>query len=532
VILRGTAHVSSTREVPAPRDVPRHVAIIMDGNGRWAKQRHLPRVAGHRRGVEAVRDTVRACLERGVEYLTLFAFSTENWRRPADEVSILMDLFVRALDQEVEKLHKNGIRFRTVGDTARFSPRIRELIAAGEALTAANTRLTLSIAANYGGRWDIAQAARRYFALHPEALRDDAEIAPEALEPFLAMAFAPEPDLFIRTGGEQRVSNFLLWQLAYSELFFTDLLWPDFDATALGNAITWFQQRERRFGRTSEQLRVILDLRRADVAARQVGLVQPDAGFAGRLRRARADRAGNDAAAHDGPRGAARNHGRRLGGRHRRLFQRPRLRPSQAGSGDQPGQDLGGRRGWRAGGAGLRLRRARDARRGIRGRRAGDRRRPAGVDRGEHRRRPLRVAAQASGRPQGQRQHPARPRRHARPHRQPDVVVAAIVGAAGLGPTRPRPRAASASCSPTRRRLVIGGAAFMAAVRAGGAVVLPLDSEHNAIFQCLPAGYAGNPGRAGVRRILLTASGGPFRNRRSRNLSASRRTKPVHTPTG
>jgi undecaprenyl diphosphate synthase len=254
VILRGPVHVSSTREVPSPRDVPRHVAIIMDGNGRWAKQRHLPRVAGHRRGVEAVRDTVRACLERGVEYLTLFAFSTENWRRPADEVSILMDLFVRALDQEVEKLHKNGIRFRTVGDTSRFNTRIRELIAAGEALTAANTRLTLSIAANYGGRWDIAQAARRYFALHPDALRDDAEIVPEALEPFLAMAYAPEPDLFIRTGGEQRVSNFLLWQLAYTELFFTDLLWPDFDAVALGNAITWYQQRERRFGRTSEQL--------------------------------------------------------------------------------------------------------------------------------------------------------------------------------------------------------------------------------------------------------------------------------------
>ena len=254
VILRGAVHVSSTREVPAPHDVPRHVAIIMDGNGRWAKQRHLPRVAGHRRGVEAVRDTVRACLERGVEYLTLFAFSTENWRRPADEISILMDLFVRALDQEVEKLHKNGIRFRTVGDTARFSPRIRDLIAAGESLTAANTRLTLSIAANYGGRWDIAQAARRYFALHPEALRDGAEITPEALEPFLAMAYAPEPDLFIRTGGEQRVSNFLLWQLAYTELYFTELLWPDFDAAALGNAITWFQQRERRFGRTSEQL--------------------------------------------------------------------------------------------------------------------------------------------------------------------------------------------------------------------------------------------------------------------------------------
>jgi undecaprenyl diphosphate synthase len=254
VILRGAAHPSSTRDVPASRDAPRHVAIIMDGNGRWAKQRHLPRVAGHRKGVEAVRETVRACMERGVEFLTLFAFSTENWRRPPDEVSILMDLFVRALDQEVGKLHKNGIRFRVAGDTSRFDARVRELIAAGEVLTAGNTRLTLTVAANYGGRWDIAQAARRYFVLHPEALRDDVPVAPEALEPFLAMAYAPEPDLFIRTGGEQRVSNFLLWQLAYTELFFTDLLWPDFDGGAFDHAIAWYRQRERRFGRTSEQV--------------------------------------------------------------------------------------------------------------------------------------------------------------------------------------------------------------------------------------------------------------------------------------
>ena len=235
-------------------DVPRHVAIIMDGNGRWAKQRLLPRVAGHRKGVEAVRATVKACVERGVAYLTLFAFSTENWRRPEDEVSILMDLFVRALDQEVAKLHKNGVRFRVIGDTARFDVRIRELIAAGERLTAGNAGLTLTIAANYGGRWDIAQAARRYFALHPEALAGDGACPPEALEPFLAMAYAPEPDLFIRTGGEQRISNFLLWQLAYSELHFTDLLWPDFDAAALDAAFRWYRQRERRFGRTSEQV--------------------------------------------------------------------------------------------------------------------------------------------------------------------------------------------------------------------------------------------------------------------------------------
>ena len=248
------AFVSSTQGIPDSGNVPRHVAIIMDGNGRWAKQRLLPRVAGHRRGVEAVRATVRACVERGVEYLTLFAFSSENWRRPADEVSILMELFMRALEQEVAKLHESGIRFKVVGDVARFQPRIRELVAAGEALTARNTKLTLTVAANYGGRQDIAQAAQRYFAEHPERLAD-ADVPPHAFDPYLAMSYAPEPDLFIRTGGEQRISNFLLWQLAYTELYFTELLWPDFDAAALDAAIASYQSRERRFGRTSEQVR-------------------------------------------------------------------------------------------------------------------------------------------------------------------------------------------------------------------------------------------------------------------------------------
>ena len=232
---------SSTREVPDERDVPRHVAIIMDGNGRWAKQRRLPRVAGHKRGVEAVRAAVRASIARGVGYLTLFAFSSENWRRPADEVTILMELFLRALEVEV-------------GNTARFDPRIRALIAQGEALTAGNSRLTLTICANYGGRWDIAQAARAYYRHHPEMLADGAALEPDALAPYLALAHAPEPDLFIRTGGETRVSNFLLWQLAYTELWFTDALWPDFDAAALDEAIASYRKRERRFGRTSEQL--------------------------------------------------------------------------------------------------------------------------------------------------------------------------------------------------------------------------------------------------------------------------------------
>jgi len=246
---------SPTHDVPATTAVPRHVAIIMDGNGRWAKKRLLPRVAGHKRGVEAVRATVKAAIANGVEYLTLFAFSSENWRRPEEEVSILMDLFVRALEQEVAKLHDNGICLRIVGDIARFSPRIRELIAAGEELTCRNTRLTLTIAANYGGRQDIAQAAQRYFATHPQAAQPGAPtIVADDIAPYLAMSYAPEPDLFIRTGGEKRISNFLLWQLAYTELYFTDLLWPDFDGAALKAALASYGERERRFGRTSEQV--------------------------------------------------------------------------------------------------------------------------------------------------------------------------------------------------------------------------------------------------------------------------------------
>ena len=244
---------SSTYEIPEPRAVPRHVAIIMDGNGRWAKQRLLPRVAGHRKGVEAVRATVRASIERGVEFLTLFAFSSENWRRPADEVSILLDLFVRALEQEVAKLHENRIRFKAIGDLSPFDSRIRELIAAGEALTASNTQLTLTVAANYGGRCDIMQAAQRYFADHPEKA-DGPPLVPNAFEPYLQMSYAPEPDLFIRTGGEQRISNFLLWQLAYTELYFSDLLWPDFNEAALDAAFASYRSRERRFGRTSDQV--------------------------------------------------------------------------------------------------------------------------------------------------------------------------------------------------------------------------------------------------------------------------------------
>lgn len=246
-----TEFPSSTLEVPSVRRIPRHIAVIMDGNGRWAKQRRLPRMAGHRRGMEAVRAIVRACGERGVEYLTLFAFSSENWRRPAEEVSFLMQLFVGALEQEVEKLAENGVRFRVIGDLTRFEPRLVRLIRAAEERTARNTKLHLTVAANYGGRWDLIQAVNRMLRERPELAAGFGE---RDLAPYLALSFAPEPDLFIRTGGEQRISNFLLWQLAYTELYFTDTLWPDFDSACLDRAIVSYQQRERRFGRTSEQL--------------------------------------------------------------------------------------------------------------------------------------------------------------------------------------------------------------------------------------------------------------------------------------
>jgi len=245
---------STTITVPRPRDVPRHIAIIMDGNGRWATQRRLPRVAGHAKGVEAVRATVEACARRGVEYLTLFAFSSENWRRPAEEVSLLMRLFVNALEREVAQLRANGIRLRVVGELSAFEPRLRQLISEAEACTAANRRLTLTVAANYGGRWDILKAVQSMLRAQPELAADPDRIGEAALAPHLAMAYAPEPDLFIRTGGEQRISNFLLWQLAYTELYFTDTFWPDFDAVALDRAIESFRRRERRFGRTSEQV--------------------------------------------------------------------------------------------------------------------------------------------------------------------------------------------------------------------------------------------------------------------------------------
>ena len=242
---------SSTTIIPETDIVPRHVAIIMDGNGRWAKSRSLPRIVGHKNGIEAVRTAVKACIERGVSYLTLFAFSSENWRRPTEEVSYLMQLFITVLKQEVIKLHENGIRFKVIGDLTKFEPKIIEFIRNGEEMTAANTRLTLTIAANYGGRWDIMRAVRK---MHMQDQKLITNFVEEDLSQHFAMNYAPEPDLFIRTGGEQRISNFLLWDLAYTELYFTNTLWPDFNAASLDLAIQSYQQRERRFGRTSEQL--------------------------------------------------------------------------------------------------------------------------------------------------------------------------------------------------------------------------------------------------------------------------------------
>ena len=229
-----------------PAVVPDHIAIVMDGNGRWAKRRLLPRIAGHRQGVESLRRCIRACAERGVRVLTVFAFSSENWSRPADEVSGLMDLMAKALGREVPELQKGGVRLRFVGERRGLSERMQQGLLQAEAATAAGTALQLNVCFNYGGRWDIAQAAA--------ALAARGEPITEAsLDRAMALAHAPDPDLLIRTGGEQRLSNFLLWQAAYSELYFSERLWPDFDEAALDEAIAAYAARERRFGQTSEQ---------------------------------------------------------------------------------------------------------------------------------------------------------------------------------------------------------------------------------------------------------------------------------------
>jgi undecaprenyl diphosphate synthase len=240
--------------LPEGTPIPRHVAVIMDGNGRWAQARGLPRIAGHRKGLERVRELVSACGEIGVEHLTVFAFSSENWRRPEQEVKLLMELFAQALEREVAKLHDNGIRFRVIGDINGFGAKIARAIFDAQQLTRDNPRLTFTVAANYGGKWDIAQAAAQVARRAAAGEIDPAQITPETLEPFLSLSGVPEPDLFIRTGGEQRISNFLLWQLAYTELYFTPALWPDFDREQFALALQSFAGRQRRFGMTGDQV--------------------------------------------------------------------------------------------------------------------------------------------------------------------------------------------------------------------------------------------------------------------------------------
>lgn len=236
---------------------PRHIAIIMDGNGRWAKQRRMPRVAGHRAGVESVRAIVQRCGELGVQVLTLFAFSSENWRRPEQEVGLLLELFVMALQRESKKLDKRNVRLRVIGDLSRFSDKLRAEINKAEKLTEHNTGLQLVVAANYGGRWDVTQAVQTIAAQVQAGETDAADVCEANIEQYLSLSGLPEPDLFIRTGGEQRISNFLLWQLAYSELYFTDILWPDFNEDELNTALDWFAGRQRRFGRTGDQVEQI-----------------------------------------------------------------------------------------------------------------------------------------------------------------------------------------------------------------------------------------------------------------------------------
>ena len=230
-----------------PATVPQHVAIVMDGNGRWAKKRFMPRLAGHREGLEALKRCVRACAQRGIKILTVFAFSSENWNRPADEVSGLMDLLLKAVTKEVPELHAQGIQLHFVGERSALSASMRHALSEAEHTTRNNQQLILNVCVNYGGRWDMVQAAAKL-------ARQGQEITEESLQQALALSHVPDPDLFIRTGGEQRISNFLLWQTAYSELYFCDTLWPEFDEQSLDMALLDFQRRERRFGQTSEQV--------------------------------------------------------------------------------------------------------------------------------------------------------------------------------------------------------------------------------------------------------------------------------------
>jgi undecaprenyl diphosphate synthase len=238
--------------VPTPTTLPQHIAIIMDGNGRWAQKRHMPRTVGHAKGAAGVKALVEHCAKLGVKYLTLFAFSTENWSRPADEVSTLMGLFVQYLEKEMGALAAAGVRLKVIGDVAGFAPELQTRIYAAEKATQHNQAITLVVAANYGGQWDVVQAVKNWQAANPDA--NASQLTQAQLSQHLSTAGMPDVDLLIRTGGEQRISNFLLWQAAYAELYFTECLWPDFDGKELGKALESYAQRARRFGRTTEQI--------------------------------------------------------------------------------------------------------------------------------------------------------------------------------------------------------------------------------------------------------------------------------------
>lgn len=229
-----------------PSPLPQHIAIIMDGNRRWAKKRFMPAALGHAAGAQRVRDIVKTCAEIGIEQLSLFAFSTENWKRPEEEVSSLMNLFMTYLKKEINNMNANGVCLKVLGDASRFAPALQDLILMAEEKTAGNTAITLNVCANYGGRWDMIQATQAWKKAHPDL--DLQALTEDALAPYLCTANAPEVDLLIRTGGESRISNFMLWQAAYAELFFCDVLWPDFTQEQLKQAIEWFSKRDRRFG--------------------------------------------------------------------------------------------------------------------------------------------------------------------------------------------------------------------------------------------------------------------------------------------
>jgi undecaprenyl diphosphate synthase len=243
----------------SPDALPKHIAVIMDGNGRWAKAQGKPRVFGHKNGVAAVRKTISTASKLGIKAVTLFAFSSENWRRPEEEVGMLMELFITALSTEVKKLHKNNLRLKVIGDTARFNDRLQNKIAQAEALTAGNSGMTVNIAANYGGKWDIMQATQAIARKVADGELSAEDVNEELISQHVTMAELPDVDLMIRTSGECRISNFMLWQMAYAELYFTPIYWPEFDENSLIEAVTWYVNRERRFGCTGEQVKALME---------------------------------------------------------------------------------------------------------------------------------------------------------------------------------------------------------------------------------------------------------------------------------